>query len=132
VPHVNFYISATLSAMNILHILDFHKEWVELGLIEPKDFNVNICQSPEWYRIDILPEDFKNNVVIPAFEKHIAWLQPHDKLERATNGYKAALNFIAANDNSHLLPTFIQEVEKLDYVRKENFWNTFSELQFLK
>jgi sulfatase maturation enzyme AslB (radical SAM superfamily) len=59
VPHVDFYISATVSAMNVLHVLDFHREWVDLGLIDAKDFNINICQSPEWYRIDILPEKFK-------------------------------------------------------------------------
>ena len=34
VPHVDFYISATVSAMNVLHVLDFHREWTELGLIQ--------------------------------------------------------------------------------------------------
>jgi sulfatase maturation enzyme AslB (radical SAM superfamily) len=36
VPHVDFYISATVSSMNMLHVLDFHREWTELGLIKPK------------------------------------------------------------------------------------------------
>ena len=67
VPHVDFYVSATVSAMNVLHVLDFHREWVELGLIKAKDFNINICQSPEWYRVDIFPEKFKHEVVIPAY-----------------------------------------------------------------
>ena len=128
VPHVDFYISATVSVMNILHVLDFHKEWVELGLISPQDFNVNICQSPEWYRIDILPEKFKTEVVIPAYQKHIEWLEPHDKLERATNGFKAALNYIMADDKSHLLPQFVEQIDALDAVRNENFWQIFPEL----
>lgn len=131
VPHVDFYISATVSAMNILHVLEFHREWVKLGLIDAKDFNVNICQSPNWYRVDILPEEFKNQVVIPAYEEHIAWLEPQDKLQRATNGFKSALNFIRANNRSDLLPRFRDEVKKLDDIRNENFWKTFPELNEL-
>ena len=132
VPHVDFYISATVSAMNVLHVLDFHREWTELGLIEAKDFNINICQSPEWYRIDILPEKFKHEVVIPAYEQHIAWLEPQDKLQRATTGYKSLLNLLTAQDASHLMPRFREEINKLDSIRHENFWNTFPELITLK
>lgn len=131
VPHVDFYISATISAMNVLHVLDFHKQWTELGLIAAKDFNVNICQSPDWYRVDILPEKFKTEVVIPAYERHIAWLEPQDKLQRATNGFKSVLNFIKANDRSDLLPRFKEEIKKLDDIRNENFWNVFPELNDL-
>jgi sulfatase maturation enzyme AslB (radical SAM superfamily) len=92
VPHVDFYINATVSAMNVLHVLDFHKEWTELGLIQAKDWNINICQSPDWYRIDIFPEKFKNEVIIPAYEKHLEWLEPQDPLQRATSGYKSLIN----------------------------------------
>ena len=130
-PHVDFYISATVSAMNILHVLDFHKEWVELGLIEPKDFNINICQSPEWYRIDIFPEWFKQDVIIPAYKKHIEWLDPQDKLRRATVGFQSILNFLTANDRNDLWPQFVQEIKKLDDLRGEDFWATFPELAVL-
>ena len=132
VPHVDFYIAATISNMNVLHVLDFHKEWVELGLVQPKDFNFNICQGPDWYRIDTLPMDFKTNVVKPAYEKHIEWLAPQDKLERATNGFKSAINFMMAEDNSKHWPKFIEETKKLDTTRKEDFWTTFPELAELK
>ena len=128
VPHVDFYVSATVSAMNVLHVLDFHKEWTELGLIQAKDFNINICQSPEWYRIDILPEKFKQEIVIPAYKQHIAWLETQDTLQRATTGYKSLLNLLTAQDASHLLPRFKDEIKKLDDIRDENFWKVFPEL----
>ena len=128
VPHVDFYINATISAMNVLHVLDFHREWTELGLIKAKDFNVNLCQSPEWYRVDILPEQFKKDVIVPAYKKHIEWLEPQDKLQRATSGYKSLVNLLTAQDASHLLPRFKEEIKKLDNIRNENFWNTFPEL----
>lgn len=132
VPHVDFYISATVSVLNVLHVLDFHREWSDLGLIKPKDFNVNICQGPEWYRIDILPNDFKLQKVIPAYEKHLAWLTPLDDLERASNGFASAINFMKANNNEFIWDKFLQETEKLDTVRNENFWEVFLEFNELR
>jgi radical SAM protein with 4Fe4S-binding SPASM domain len=132
VPHVDFYIAATISNMNVLHVLDFHKEWVDLGFIKPKDFNVNVCQSPDWYRIDTLPQHFKESVVKPAYEKHLEWLEPLDTLKRATTGFRSAINLLMADDKSHLWPRFKQEIQKLDELRSENFWQTFPELASLK
>ena len=131
VPHVDFYISATVSTANVLHVLDFHREWTDLGFIQAKDFNVNICQGPEWHRIDILPEQFKREVVEPAYRKHLEWLRPQDKLERATNGFESAINFMMTKDNSQHWDKFVTETAKLDGVRNENFWQVFTELSTL-
>jgi len=129
VPHVDFYVSATVSAMNVLHVLDFHRYWSEQGLIAAKDFNVNICQSPEWYRADIFPQEFKDSVIKPAYEAHIAWLEPQDNLKRATNGFKSMLSFIMGNDASAQQSRFVEETAKLDSIRNEDFWDTFPELK---
>jgi organic radical activating enzyme len=131
VPHVDFYVSATVSAMNVLHVLDFHREWTDLGLIQAKDFNVNICQSPEWYRIDIFPEQFKKEVIEPAYKKHLEWLTPLDPLKRATTGYNSALNLMNSNNDTTHLNRFIVEINKLDKIRNENFWETFTEFKEL-
>lgn len=132
VPHVDFYVSSTISSMNVLHVLEFHKEWVDKGLIAPKDWNVNICQSPDWYRADIFPAEFKRNHITPAYEKHIEWLEPQDSLKRATNGFKSMLSFINNNDGFAHWERFVKEVEDLDRVRDENFWTTFPEFIGLK
>jgi len=131
VPHVDFYVSATISSMNVLHVLDFHRDWVDQGLIMPKDFNVNICQSPDWYRADIFPNWFKQQVITPAYEQHIAWLEPQDNLKRATNGFKSMLSFVNGNDAGAQFARFIKECDKLDTVRGENFWETFPEFKKL-
>lgn len=132
VPHVDFYVSATVSSMNVLHVLSFHREWVKQGLIGYKDFNINICQSPDWYRIDIFPQWFKDEILVPAYEEQITWLEPHDDLKRATNGYSGALNFLRATDNEQHLWRWITETEKLDNIRSENFWEIFSEFDTLR
>ena len=112
-----------------MHVLDFHKGWCDSGFIKPQDFNVNICQSPEWYRIDIFPEKFKKEVIEPAYRKHIEWLDPQDKLRRATTGFESAINFMMSNDGSGEWARFEEEVQKLDRIRGENFWETFPELE---
>ena len=129
VPHVDFYVSSTVSSMNVLHVLDFHREWTELGLVKAKDWNVNICQSPDWYRADIFPAKFKKEVITPAYENHIAWLEPQDNLRRATNGFQSMLSFINSNDASEHWSRFVEETAKLDRVRGEDFWETFPEFR---
>ena len=132
VPHVDFYVSSTVSSMNVLHVLDFHKEWTKLGLVQAKDWNINLCQSPDWYRPDIFPTWFKEEVIYPAYEEHIAWLEPQDTLKRATTGYQSLVSLMKGNDASAQWPRFVEECVKLDAVRSEDFWSTFPEFDKLK
>jgi radical SAM protein with 4Fe4S-binding SPASM domain len=132
VPHVDFYVSSTVSSMNVLHVLDFHREWTRLGLIKAKDWNINICQSPEWYRVDIFPEEFKQRVIYPAYEAHIAWLDPQDSLRRATTGYQSLLSLMQGNDGTEHWPRFVEEIGLLDRLRGEDFWATFPEFEELR
>ena len=132
VPHVDFYVSSTISSMNVLHVLDFHKEWTELGLIKAKDWNVNICQSPEWYRADIFPDWFKKEIITPAYHNHLKWLVPKDDLKRASNGYYSVLNLLNSADQTRHWARFRKEIEKMDTLRNENFWDTFNEFDKLR
>jgi len=118
--------------MNVLHVLKFHKEWTRLGLIKAKDWNINLCQSPDWYRPDIFPTWFKEQEIYPAYEAHIEWLDPQDSLRRATTGYQSLISLMKATDASVYWPRFIEECTKLDSVRGEDFWATFPEFDKLK
>jgi len=131
VPHVDFYVSSTISSLNVLHVIDFHREWVDLELVKPQDWNINLCQGPEWYRPDALPFEFRKSVVIPKIEEHIKWLMPQDPLTRATHGYKGLLN-ILSNEKEGDWSGFILETKKLDLARKEKFWDIFTEYDAIK
>jgi MoaA/NifB/PqqE/SkfB family radical SAM enzyme len=132
VPHVDFYVSSTVTSMNVLHVLDFHKEWTQLGLIKAKDWNINICQSPDWYRCDIFPTEFKERVIYPAYEEHITWLDPQDTLRRATTGYQSLVSLMKASDATQHWPRFIEETRVLDDLRNEVFWDLFPEFKELR
>ena len=128
-PNVDFYISCTLSILNSYHMPDFHREWIDNGLIGAPDFNVNILMNPPHYRIDNLPMPDKE-AVIDKYNEHIDYLSPLDTLQRATNGYKSAINFIEQPSIPALLEEFKELTTKMDTIRNESFSNTFPEFSF--
>ena len=126
-PKVDFYISPTLSIMNALHLPDFHRDWVEKGLLKPQDLNVNILQDPAYYRIDIAPQAYKEQLT-EKYNEHLEWLRPQDRLNRATVGFESAIQFMNGTDNTHLLEKFWQKTHQLDSIRKENILDIIPEL----
>jgi radical SAM protein with 4Fe4S-binding SPASM domain len=130
-PGVDFYISPTLSIMNAWHLPDFHRDWVERGLIRAQDLNVNILQDPVYYRIDIAPIKYKQ-ILQAKFEEHIEWLKTQgDSLGRATQGFESAVSFMMATDNTHLIDTFWRKTHELDGIRKERMLDVIPELEVL-
>ena len=130
-PNVDFYISPTLSIMNALHLPDFHRSWVEQGLINPQDLNVNILQDPDYFRLDIAPAAYKQEIR-QKFDEHLAWLRPLDRLNRATVGFESAINFMDATDNSKLIDRFWKKTHELDAIRNENILDIIPELKALQ
>lgn len=130
-PRVDFYISPTLSIMNALHLPDFHKDWVEKGLLKPQDLNVNILQDPAYLRIDIAPIEYKQKIQ-RKYEQHLEWLRPFDQLNRATVGFESAITFMNSTDNTHLLDTFWRKTHELDSIRREHVLDVLPELRAIK
>jgi sulfatase maturation enzyme AslB (radical SAM superfamily) len=130
-PDVDFYISPTLSIMNAWHLSEFHRAWVEQGLIRAQDLNVNILQDPPHYRVDIAPSDYKAQLQA-KWTQHLEWLRPQDHLGRATQGFESAITFMNATDNTQLIDTFWRKTHQLDEIRKENILDVIPELKALK
>ena len=130
-PQVDFYISPTLSIMNAWHLPDFHKEWVSAGLIRAQDLNVNILQDPAHYRIDIATQEYKQQLEA-KYLKHLDWMSDIDPLGRATQGFKSAIQFMMATDNTQLIDTFWRKTHELDSIRNENILDVLPELRALK
>jgi len=130
-PDVDFYISPTLSIMNAWHLPDFHQDWVSRGFIKPQDLNVNILQDPLHYRIDIAPVKYKQRLRV-KYQEHMVWLQGQDPLQRATEGFNSAINFMMATDNTHLIDTFWRKTHELDTIRNEKLLDIIPELEALQ
>jgi hypothetical protein len=76
----------------------------------------------------MLPQDLKLKFK-QEFEAHIAWLEPQDRIQRAVGGFRGAIEFMMATDNSHLLPDFWRTVNDLDWSRNESLLSVVPELE---
>lgn len=130
-PSVDFYVSSTVSIYNVLHVMDFHRDWTERGLIRAQDWNINILQGPDRERIDVLPEVYKEQAREKILE-HIEWLRPQDPLTRAIGGYEAILKYMFDDNKDWLLHEFFSVNDKLDAYRNEQFETVFPEYKDLR
>ena len=130
-PQVDFYISPTLSILNAWHLPDFHRDWVERGFIRAQDLNVNILQDPEYLRIDIAPQEYKDRLAT-KYLNHILWLRDKDPLTRATVGFESAIKFMMSTDNTQFIKKFWERNNNLDNIRNEHLLDVIPELSALK
>ena len=125
-PHIDFYVSATTGLINALHIPDFHKSWVEQGLIKPWEFNIQLLFSPEWMSIKNAPEQLKSKV-IDKYQKHLSWLTPLDTLGRSTSGFQSIIN-LCRTPNAYNQQEFWIKVNQLDTYHNTKLLDYFPEL----
>jgi sulfatase maturation enzyme AslB (radical SAM superfamily) len=130
-PKTDFYVSSTVSIYNALHVMDFHRDWVERGLIKAQDWNINILQGPDRDRIDVLPKIYKEQVKEKILE-HIEWLRPQDHLNRAVVGYESILTFMESQEQQTLLKEFLEVNDRHDDYREEQFETVFPEYKELR
>jgi radical SAM protein with 4Fe4S-binding SPASM domain len=125
-PDIDFYISATASIINALHLPDFHRSWVNQGLIKPEDFNIQILLNPAYLRVDQAPEYLKN-LIKEKYHEHLDWLRPKDSVSRAIYGFESILNYLD-NDNKFDATEFWNRITPLDKYYKKDLIEYFPEL----
>ena len=75
-----------------------------MGLLNPR-FKCKCFTKSEYYRIDCTTPGYETNTS-EKIKEHIEWLEPKDHLTRATNGFKSAIDFMMAKDNTKHLQNF--------------------------
>ncbi len=119
-----FQVCTTVSAMNIFHIADFQREWIDEGLLDPDHQLFNLLTTPEYYSAQILPRDAKARVEDHCREFMASHLSGHPDQRRR---YEAVLSYMHQEDGSRHLPQFIEWMTRLDARRKERFVDVFPE-----
>ncbi|MEM7104612.1 MAG: twitch domain-containing radical SAM protein [Bacteroidota bacterium] len=132
-PHADFTITSTISVFNVLHLPDFHRNWVGQHLIDVDDFIPHVLMQPDIYNIKILPQSLKDEVD-KKYKDHLLWLKSFPtsaflKLEFVINEFENTLTIMHSEDWSHLIPQFLSMTEKLDALRGENTRAVFPELE---
>ena len=125
-PDIDFFISCTTSLINALHVPDFHRSWVEQGLIQPEQFNVNTLIGPNWMCVNTAPEYLQKQIV-EKYQLHLEWLRPLDNEGRATYGFEGIIEQL--NNTVKFDPqAFWNNILPLDKYYNANLLDIFPEL----
>jgi sulfatase maturation enzyme AslB (radical SAM superfamily) len=127
-PHIDFVVLATVSIMNVLHMPDFYKEWVERGYIAPSGMQLNILFEPLFFNIRGLPPSFKERVR----EKYLDFIGTYlgrfgEEGKLARTHFESVLLYMDAEQWDRL-EEFRQYTMDIDMLRGERFADVFPEL----
>jgi radical SAM protein with 4Fe4S-binding SPASM domain len=131
-PHVNFYVSSTISIQNAYHIVPFHHTLVEGGWIDSyNSFNVNIVTEPNHLDIRILPQHHKVKLE-KLYQEHIDMLSDVGDWS-AKQGFDSLKNHLMQDIETagEHLEVFKYKMKQVDKIREENFSETFPEMSDL-
>jgi|TARA_R110002167_G_scaffold7916_7_gene37061 radical SAM protein with 4Fe4S-binding SPASM domain len=126
-PDVNFWITPTVSLYNAMNLPDFHKEWIEEGLIRPEHFRINPLLDPVFMRIQCLPLGIKHKVRTKYLD-HITYLKGiSNKCDKVIDDFNALISYMDEQSRTDQLFKFFGETDKLDNLRNEKFADVFPE-----
>ena len=141
VPHVHFELTPTISMYNVWNFPDFHMDWVERGLVKIENCRLNMLTFPEEMRINHAPEEYKIELRSKYLDyKSWALDQIKDRVEAEPNlmydvigKIDTVIRFLnTGNPNPPMLKKFFKSNHKLDQFRKEDFWNVYPEMKWLR
>jgi len=128
-PHVYFFVSATVSILNVLHLPDFHRSWVEKGLINIQDFSLELLLDPQVLSIRNAPLSLKA-LIKEKYCQHLEWLYTNDKNGRSIASFEAVLKWIDYQQDFDK-QGFWHFIDSLDRYHGTKLLDTFPELHIL-
>jgi MoaA/NifB/PqqE/SkfB family radical SAM enzyme len=128
-PNVYLEVQPTVTIFNVLHLPDFHKSWVDQGLIQPSQWKINFLHEPKYMSFFTIPLQFHKQIK-EKYIKHIEWLRRYDQFGRAVSTFETIL-FGLENSLPFDAQDFWDNTQKLDQYHGVNFLEIFPELQQL-
>jgi hypothetical protein len=125
----------TISVLNVCDLGEILNYLFDNDLATDYDINMNnLLVGPEWLSCTILPEHLKqlaeNRLVEFKNSLDKRSMYPQRK-QFLYSGIDNVINYMHSRDDTHLIPQFREEMQKLDMIRGENFLRVFPELKDL-
>jgi radical SAM protein with 4Fe4S-binding SPASM domain len=127
-PNAYFEITPTVSLLNVKHLGDFHKDWVQHGLVDIDNIRINQLTSPRYFSTRVLPEPIKQRVT-DRINRHCDWLLTNGAADKTIAAFTGIISFMNEQDDSELLHLWAHQTAKLDKLRHENWREIFPELR---
>lgn len=125
-PDIDFFISATPTIINALHLPDFHRSWVDQELIQPEQFSIQTLHDPQYLRVKTAPLYLRNKI-IKKYKSHLRWLRPLDREGRATQSFESILEQLKDPVPFDAID-FWKNIDPLDKFYNANLIKSFPEL----
>jgi len=129
-PDIYFEITPTVSMFSVHSLFDFHKSWVEQGLLNIDNIRVNILTYPRHFSVTILTHDEKEEVK-ELYRNYVQWLKDNGANESTIRAVQGIVYYMISADHSELIPEFQKQIITFDFIRDENFDEIFTELKNL-
>ncbi len=118
-PHIQFKIAPTVSVFNVKTLPQFYIKCLQLNLINPTDFYINILDRPFHYNCKILSSKDKQSVNL-IYNDFYSWCQQNNIHHSIVKQFKDVQLFMNEEDlHSKHHKKFVAETQKLDVIRSE-------------
>ncbi len=119
--NVVFKIAPTISVFNVKTLPNFYLKCLQLNLINPPDFYINILDRPFHYNCKILSQKSKQ-IINKIYTDFYEWCQQNNIPTSIVNQFKEVQMFMNKDDlHSKYYQKFVKETQKLDKIRGEGY-----------
>lgn len=126
-PNVQLEIAPTVSVFNVLELGRLHRYFVDEGLVGIDDIYINVLHRPNYFNIQILPENLKA-IAEECIKGHVHWLVDMGANDSVISEFQSVVSYMNNADWKHQIPGFRKQTLLLDSMRKEDFALVFPEL----
>lgn len=127
-PNVKVIFYCTVSILNASHLTTLFDNLLQLESVGPRQIYLNFLEYPNFYNIQVLDKSMKAKFsanIKQYIKMRLYSNYDFDEASILASRLMALIKYIFESDLSHLIPLFIEETDKLDEQRLENFNKIF-------
>lgn len=118
-PHVKFIVTSTLGFLNIESLIELQRDWTERGLISIDRFSISQIIFDSFFSVQAVPTHHKKRLDL-IIKNHILWLASLNA-NRLMSEWQGVIDYMWADDRTHLLHDFQRTMRNQDRYRNESF-----------
>lgn len=130
-PQVDFKISTTVGVLNLFHVPEFRKQWLDSGKIQVHQFYTTNIYSPYYYSAQILPPKYKEKAQ-RLYDDLATEAKEANAPQWIIENFRSISSYMMAVDQQQHLRDFFEQIDRFDSFYKKSFEQTFPEYSNLR
>jgi hypothetical protein len=108
-----------LGFLNIESLIELQRDWTERGLISIDRFSISQIIFDSFFSVQAVPTHHKKRLDL-IIKNHILWLESLNA-NRLMSEWQGVIDYMWADDRTHLLHDFQRTMRNQDRYRNESF-----------